>query len=256
MTWLAGQGTPPNAYGGSSMGSASTDRVILSGSHTPPVLNTWAFTEYRVGTGGGASGKLWFADGGGAVLSQIFCNGATNYAIQLKFSTTSGTWNVPIPSALTWHRHVITYDGGNVANTLAWTVDGVALTVTPTAPVGTFDVAARAICLGNRNDATPDRVWDGMIGEFGHYNRLWSAVETARYMAGHSLLGNLEGLERGFVVGPTWLDPATLVPPLVTGGRLILRPALRMLYPVWWLKLLRSVDAGAFFHPALQSVEA
>lgn len=189
------------AYGfGATFGTnGSTDRIAFAVQPSGPTLNTWAIRTYQHGSGGGTFGRV-FHHINGSGTQQIFLandeSSGNTLHLQIGFSGTDGVWSIPRPSFDTWHSHVVTYDGGSTANNPTWTVDGSAQTVTRvTAPTGTKDSAAASdLFLGNRQTSAQDRAWDGMLADFGWYNRIWSADEIGSYMAGFSTLFNVAGL--------------------------------------------------------------
>lgn len=168
------------AYGfNTTFGTGATDKIALpSAGFAQTALQSFAIRANRHGAGGSNEGRLWSEDVGGVgTYARVL---STTYEFLFRRTSTTGKWSIPLPSVDADHSLVVTYDGSDVANDPLAYVDGAPVTVTRvTTPVGTHDQNAKTLNLGNR--AAGDRAWDGMLSEFGHWNRLLSAGEAAAF---------------------------------------------------------------------------
>lgn len=177
-------------FGTGGFGSASTDRIKFTTTIGVGTSNGWFVRAYQHGSGGGTFGRLWYGINAALTIANSIHNDDTGPSLVFscgQWSTTVGQWTIPRPSLDAWHSHVIGYSSSATGNLPTWSVDGVAQTVTIlAAAAGTVNALTASHYLGNRNDSTPDRVWDGMLADFFTVNRIPTADETAQYHAGFS----------------------------------------------------------------------
>jgi len=177
-------------FGTGGFGAASTDRIKFNTTIGVGTSNGWFVRTYQHGSGGGSAGRVWIGINSGLTITNAIFNDDAGPTLNFscgQWSTTGGVWTIPRPSLDAWHSHVIGYSNSSTSNIPTWSVDGVAQTVTTaTAPVGTVTALTATYYLGNRNDSTPDRVWDGMLADFFTCNRIPTADETAQFHAGFS----------------------------------------------------------------------
>lgn len=157
---------------GSTMGAGTTD--VITGpliADSGPV--SFALWTYRNGDGGGNIGRMFDAGAPRILLNQ---SGSTAYDFNYQWSGGGGVWRATRPAAGVWVHVAVTYDPGAVGNDPLIYFDGISQTVTePTAPLTAPVTGTTAISVGNRGAG--DRVWDGMLGELGWWNRILTQQE-------------------------------------------------------------------------------
>lgn len=134
-------------------------------------------TDYAV-----SQGRVWeWRDAGGSLMNmQLYNTGSANVCeVAVNWSTTTGVWTCPPPSAGSWHVVTVTYDGGSTSNNPAMYVDGVSQTVTRAiAPAGSLNAGTRSMTFGQRFGGSGNK-YNGAAAEFGLWNRILTAGELA-----------------------------------------------------------------------------
>ena len=108
-------------------------------------------------------------------------------SLRHSWTTLHGQWRTPIDSIVldTQHRVCATYDGGDAGNDAILYLDGTSPTITRIAtPSGTRDSIGGTATLGNTTGQT--RTLDGVLAEFGWWNRVLSAGEGLALTNGYS----------------------------------------------------------------------
>lgn len=206
---------------GTTSGAAATDRVLttLSAKTTLRSYSIWVYANAYAG-----SPRVF--DDGGTPVERLGDNGSV-WEYLRAWSGSNATWTVARPSTGAWHHFGITYDGSSTANDPLIYVDGTSVTVTETtAPSGTLTTTAQALNLGNR--AAQDRVWDGMMAEWGVWDRILSADDMAALGKGFSPMFFRNGLSDYIPMVRGNLS-RKLAPPTLTGT--VVQPHPRVIHP-------------------------
>jgi hypothetical protein len=180
---------------GSTKGAGTTDSIeIPFSSHA--TLRSYSFWSFRNGNGGGGFGGTMNKQVSGAEIERIFFNTPVYWYTRKWTGSAGGQWFInPAPSAGAWHQNVITYNAGSIGNKPVWYVDGVSKTVTTQVSAsGSVSSNSDNYVLGNRKTDNA-RVWDGMIAEFGIWDRILTAQDAVALAAGWSPLALRQGLK-------------------------------------------------------------
>lgn len=168
---------------------AATDRINF-GTNTPTTLMSFSYwmnpnardaTPRRVWD--------WTTNGNSQFSNTLFTFGQF-------WSGSTATWQLTAPpSTGSLTNIVITYDGSSTLNNPTVYYNNVSQGLSnTTAPVGTILTSGAVLVLGNRETPDQFRSFDGSLAEFGRWNRLLLAGETALLAAGYSPLFFPDGL--------------------------------------------------------------
>jgi hypothetical protein len=171
------------------LGSGATDRIecLL---FARPIRMTFAWWSYRQGDSSNGVGWRYYFDVDAA--GNVIQIGGTNGGGVEFFNAphngdgSLGQWTWTQPAAQVWGHICVTYDSTNVANDPIVYLNGTPVSIVETiTPVGAFDAVGTDLrMLGNR--PTQDRAVNGMLAEFGHWNRVLTPGEVAGLAKGYS----------------------------------------------------------------------
>lgn len=207
---------------GATYGAATTD--VVSTAYTKGSSErTIAAWLYANGAGGSSGGRIYDRS------SETFQvgGGVGSLRVVVPFATTTGTYTFSCPFS-TWQHVAVTWSAatGETAVVNAY-VNGQSVSVTTTVPgSGAYlSLDGQTLRLGNSSGGT--RVWDGMIGPFGVWNRVLSPNEVKSLWAPDSRW-DLYWTPKSQITVPSNYDPAHLpvvaAPAIVTGRKTAIRP--------------------------------
>lgn len=162
---------------GATLGVGATDK-ITSVLTTQSTQRSWGIWTYRRLAAPGVLQRMFDrAVDTGANQRLYTASDGSVYVFDVAWSGALGSWNVPSPASGMWHHVLITYDSSSSTNDPMIYIDGAGVTVTRgNTPSGTPTSDSSAIILGNRN--SNDRVWDGMLADFGVWDRILASWEV------------------------------------------------------------------------------
>lgn len=182
---------------GATLGVGTTDRIATTFAANA-TLRSYAIWINRHGPGAANAGAVMNKSSASTATEAIFRTTADAIGYTRVWSTGTGTWTCPGPSADTWAHILITYDSGATTNDPVMYLNGVSQTVTETSsPSGTRTDDAQIFALGNRFDAL--RNWDGLLAEWAVWDRLLTPGEAQFLALGGSPLRVVGGVPVSYV---------------------------------------------------------
>jgi hypothetical protein len=219
---------------------------------------------------GETAGRVFYSDSGGAARSYMYPIGVALMGYYVTYSDGDAAWQFPITITLAQgHVVVLRHNKSNPANLPVVTVDGEAVTVTPTgAKAGTLTVATSPR-LSLLNKALLSRAADMDLSDFAIVPRYVTDAEARQLYLNHALqcreLANrtdypvsVAAVAAGGMVGPwrglsgtlKWDDNGTQRRLLsVTAGYFASREASAQAHGAWYCRASKAVDSGTVAIP-------
>lgn len=164
--------------------NASTNK-LTTGFTTHATQRSFSAWVYRIGTGGGATGRIFDKRTASAQVEVLFFNAGIEF--DRNFSGGQGSWKVADSVGTNaWQHILLTYDSGLATNDPLFYVNGSLKTLTlDSNATGTANTNTDAYVIGNRGNDNI-RNFDGYISEFAIWDRILTSSEALILAAGYS----------------------------------------------------------------------
>ena len=207
---------------GATLGSGTTDLITTLTAVTLGTQYSLAIWANENGAGGGNLGRM---------IDRAASPNWNRTGIDYRFTDQQWSvelgaiWSIATPSA-GWHRFVITTDNTAAGNVPIIYMDGTTPAVTTvTASSGVYTPLTTAFLLGN--SVALNRNWDGLLAEFGAWNRILTPDEALALSNGFTPKSFMNGLLTGYsMLRENW---GTLGPATISGTAVQSHP--RTIYP-------------------------